>query len=182
MALLGLLSQKPQSGYDLRKTFATTALRHYSDSPGSIYPALRRLEDRGLIEKRNGESADPRRRQDFQLTAEGRKALVNWLEAPLTREDVRMRAAEIMLRFAFMDGNVPRSTAARFLDQFIVEMSAYAAESRAHWDQMAAMVKRATGGEPLHTGLLAFEAGIEGMEAQVNWARRARARFAAAEK
>jgi DNA-binding PadR family transcriptional regulator len=45
-ALTGLLRQKPQSGYDLRKTFTDTAMRHYSDSPGSIYPAMRRLQAR----------------------------------------------------------------------------------------------------------------------------------------
>lgn len=179
MALLGLLTGKPQSGYELRKTFATTAMRHYSDSPGSIYPALRRLESRGWIEVRGGkdEPADPRRRQDFQLTREGKERLAAWLEAPLTREDVRMRQNEIMLRFAFMDGNVARSTIVRFLDQLIAEFSEYIAELRAQWEQMAALIMRATGGEPLHTGLLAFESGIEGMEAQVAWARRTRARF-----
>ena len=45
-ALLGLLHQQPQSGYDLRKVFETTALGNYSGSPGAIYPALRRLESR----------------------------------------------------------------------------------------------------------------------------------------
>ena len=47
-ALLGLL-QKPSSGYDLRKVFSSTSMKTYSDSPGAIYPALRRLEHRGLV-------------------------------------------------------------------------------------------------------------------------------------
>jgi DNA-binding PadR family transcriptional regulator len=33
-ALIGLLRHRAQSGYDLRKTFIDTAMRHYSDSPG----------------------------------------------------------------------------------------------------------------------------------------------------
>jgi len=48
-ALLGLIHQKPSSGYDLRKTFAETAMGNYSDSPGAIYPALERLESQGLV-------------------------------------------------------------------------------------------------------------------------------------
>src|ERR1700675_3621423 len=79
MALLGLLGQKPQSGYDLRKTFATTAMRHYSDSPGSIYPALRRLESRGLIASASaddGRAPDARRRQEFALTQAGKGTLI----------------------------------------------------------------------------------------------------------
>jgi hypothetical protein len=48
-ALLGLLDQRPLSGYDLRRIFATTPFTYYSDSPGAVYPALRRLEARGWI-------------------------------------------------------------------------------------------------------------------------------------
>lgn len=180
MALLGLIAQKPQSGYDLRKTFATTAMRHYSDSPGSIYPALRRIEARGWIETTGGktDALDPRRRQDYRLTDAGKKTLNAWLVLPVGAEDVRMRQPELMLRFAFMDGNVPRSITTQFLDQFERELAAYAAESRTKWEQMRDLVVRAMPGRiPIHTGLLAFESGIEGMEAQVGWARRARAQL-----
>jgi DNA-binding PadR family transcriptional regulator len=48
-AVLGLLHQSEQSGYDLRKVFAATALGNYSSSPGTVYPALKRLEKRGLV-------------------------------------------------------------------------------------------------------------------------------------
>jgi DNA-binding PadR family transcriptional regulator len=180
MALLGLVAQKPQSGYDLRKTFATTAMRHYSDSPGSIYPALRRIEARGWIETTTGRTslAEPRRRQDYRLTNAGKAALIAWLELPVSAEDVRMRQAELMLRFAFMDGNVPRSITVQFLDQFTQELAHYAVESRTKWQHMRDLVARAIPGRvPIHTGLLAFEAGIEGMEAHVGWARRVRAQL-----
>jgi len=48
-ALLGLIGQEPRSGYDLRKFFSSTPMISFSDSPGAIYPALRRLEQRGLV-------------------------------------------------------------------------------------------------------------------------------------
>ena len=48
-ALLGLLHQAPQAGYDLRKTFVSTPMAAFSDSPGAIYPALRRLAGQGWI-------------------------------------------------------------------------------------------------------------------------------------
>jgi DNA-binding PadR family transcriptional regulator len=180
MALLGLVAQKAQSGYDLRKTFQTTAMRHYSDSPGSIYPALRRIEARGWIETTTGKTspAEPRRRQDYRLTNAGKAALIAWLELPVSAEDVRTRQAELMLRFAFMDGNIPRSITVQFLDQFARELALYAAESRTKWRHMCDLIAKAMPGRvPIHTGLLAFEAGIEGMEAQVSWARRVRAQL-----
>jgi|HubBroStandDraft_5_1064220.scaffolds.fasta_scaffold233921_2 DNA-binding PadR family transcriptional regulator len=176
-ALAGLLAPKAQSGYDLRKTFATTAMRHYSDSPGSIYPALRRLEARGWIAPDAGNDSDDghqrenaRRRQVFALTREGRDGLTAWLMLPITRDDVALRLAEIMLRFAFMDGNVPRAATLVFLERFEREMDGYTRELRANLETMRAKL-------PLHTGVLAFEAGIHAMEAQLAWARQARARL-----
>jgi DNA-binding PadR family transcriptional regulator len=173
MALLGLLKQKPQSGYDLRKTFATTAMRHYSDSPGSIYPALRRLEGRGWIAQAVSGRAvaeDARRRQEFALAEMGEDVLVKWLGQEVSREDVTFRLSELMLRFAFMDGNIPRSTTVRFLDQFSRELGIYAGELRAQFEQTS-------GCGLLHTGLLAFELGIRSMETQLAWALEARARL-----
>jgi DNA-binding PadR family transcriptional regulator len=175
-ALIGLITQKTQSGYDLRKTFATTAMRHYSDSPGSIYPALKRLVARGWIEAVPGrtEQDDPRKRQLFALTPKGEDALVAWLKQPVTRDDAIFRVPELMLRFAFMDGNVPRATTIRFLREFERELAVYAAESRGKLEEMRSKV-------PLHTGVLAYESGIEGMELQVSWARRSRERLELAE-
>jgi|SRR5208282_335132 len=174
LALLGLLHQKPQSGYDLRKTFATTAMRHFSDSPGSMYPALRRLEARGWIaaEPKTGNDPENRRgRQVFHLTSEGIAVLVEWLERPVTRDDVIWRMPEVMLRFAFMDTNVPRSTAIRFLGEFEQSLGAYVADLRIDLERMNSKM-------PINTGLLAFQSGIEGFEAQLSWARKARARLA----
>jgi DNA-binding PadR family transcriptional regulator len=175
-ALVGLLRQKAQSGYDLRKTFTTTGMRHYSDSPGSIYPALRRLEARGWIEAvpRREEEDHSRKRQLFALTPNGKEELVAWLSQPVTRDDVIFRLSELMLRFAFMDGNVPRPTTIRFLRDFEREMGIYAAESRGKLEEMRSKVT-------LHTGVLAYESGIEGMELQVSWARRSRERLEQAE-
>ena len=172
-ALIGLLRQKAQSGYDLRKTFTTTAMSNYSDSPGSIYPALRRLEARGWIEAEAplaGKETDPRKRQVFRLTESGKAALVAWIEQPIHSENMASQLAELMLRFAFMDGNVPRTTAVRFLEQFERALSAHTAKLRVQFDQMSAQY-------PLHTGTLAFQSGIESMEAQTAWAGQARARL-----
>ncbi len=174
MALLGLLRQRAQSGYDLRKTFAATAMRHYSDSPGSIYPALRRLVGRGWIaamSPASGNAEDARRRQGFALTDAGSNRLIAWLEQEVGLEDVKFRLSELLLRFAFMDGNIPRSSTILFLDQFSRELGAYAGELRAQFEKTSAR-------SPLHTGLLAFELGIKGMETQLAWAQEARTRLA----
>jgi DNA-binding PadR family transcriptional regulator len=175
-ALTGSLTHKPRSGYDLRKTFTTTGMRYYSDSPGSIYPALKRLEKRGWIHAvpDGSQQDDPRKRQLYALTDAGKQALVAWLSQPVTHDDVVLRISELMLRFAFMDGNVPRAVTIQFLADFEREKAIQAAGERAKLEEM-----RSKAG--LHTGVLAYESGIEGMEAQVSWARRARERLEQAE-
>src|SRR5580692_6079702 len=137
-ALTGMLTNKARSGYDLRKTFTTTGMRYYSDSPGSIYPALRRLEKRGWIATvpESSQQDEPRRRQLFALTDAGKQALVAWLSQPVTRDDVVLRVSELMLRFAFMDGNVPRALTIQFLTDLEREKAAHAADQRASLDQM----------------------------------------------
>jgi DNA-binding PadR family transcriptional regulator len=171
-AILGLLRQTPQSGYDLRKTFMNTAMRHYSDSPGSIYPALRRLQARGWIAADSPSAPNDRRgRQVFRPAPDGTAALNEWLSRNLSHDDVVLRLQELMLRFAFMDGNVPRSTAIRFLEQFERELGNYFEELRGQYEQMRSSY-------PINTGLLAFQSGIEGFEAQLSWARRARLQLA----
>jgi transcriptional regulator len=44
---------------------------------GSLYPALRRLEDRGLVTSEWGLSENNRRARFYQITADGRKHLRN---------------------------------------------------------------------------------------------------------
>src|SRR6202790_3749228 len=78
---LGLL-QKPSSGYDLRQVFSSTSMKTYSDSPGAIDPALRRLEHRGLVRGTIEEGSGMRRRQVFHLTEKGLSELKKWITRP----------------------------------------------------------------------------------------------------
>src|SRR5215831_19732549 len=101
-ALLGLLMEEPLSGYDIRRLFTQTPLATFSDSPGAIYPALKRLEAAGLIGGRVERSAGLRRRKLFRLTPAGKAALESWLSEPVTRDAVVRDSDELMLRFSFM--------------------------------------------------------------------------------
>lgn len=175
MALMGLLTQGPRSGYDLRKTFSSTAWRHYSDSPGSIYPALNRLQNRGWIEETGG-SDDARRRQAFRPTRKGKAAFIQWLAQPLSRETIRFRQQELLLRFAFMDGSVDRSVVVKFLEEIIAELKAYLPEMKELGSRMRSDIEHAGHGA-LHTSLLAFESGIAGTETQLAWAQKTRSRL-----
>ena len=100
-AILGLLHQTPQSGYDLRKIFATTAMGNYSSSPGAIYPALKRLESRGLITGEIDASKELRPRKLFTPSREGKAVFRAWLQEDVGEEDVPRHLDVLMLRLAF---------------------------------------------------------------------------------
>ena len=167
-ALIGLIKQKAQSGYDLRKIFATTPMGHFSDSPGSIYPALRRLQSRGWI--RALQEKGGRQRQLLRVTSEGTRAFVNWLKQPVTAGDVMWRMNELMLRFAFQGGNVPVSITREFLRQLERELAIHIRDLREYAKQPGLA-------KAVSTGALAFASGIEGYEAQLAWTKRAKKKF-----
>jgi DNA-binding PadR family transcriptional regulator len=48
-ALLGLLQERPMHGYEMIKALEERSGGFYSPSPGSIYPTLQMLEDRGCV-------------------------------------------------------------------------------------------------------------------------------------
>ena len=173
-ALLGLVHLQPQSGYDLRKVFETTPMGHYSSSPGAIYPALKRLEEQGLIrgEVADGDTLRPKR--VYSSTRRGMDALRVWVSQPVTREAFLRSDDELMLRFALMGSVVDDATTSRFLEQMLEILDAYIPELR---QVLAAMPEAG----PPH-GRLALSSGIEMYLARRRWVRRALAEFAANEK
>ena len=80
-AILGHLSTTPASGYELARQFAL-GLGAWYGLPSQIYPELKKLELKGLIE---GEaSADDRlNKRIYRLTERGERELQRWVEKPV---------------------------------------------------------------------------------------------------
>jgi len=164
-ALLGLLQQEPRSGYDLRKIFANSPMGTFSDSPGAIYPALQRLEKRGLVRSRVHESSGLRRRRLFRPTSSGKRAFKTWQTKPIIANDVIHRVDELMLRFSFMDESAGAVHAARFLKGLAKEVAAYIPSLRQFLKVQGARM-------PL-SGRLALESGIRSYETLLGWTKSA---------
>ncbi len=69
-ALLSLLGERPQHGYELMKALEERSGGAYRASAGTIYPTLQQLADEGLVV---GEEQDGRR--SYALTEAGRAVL-----------------------------------------------------------------------------------------------------------
>jgi DNA-binding PadR family transcriptional regulator len=164
-ALLGMLQQEPRSGYDLRKIFANTPMGTFSDSPGAIYPALKRLQKRGFVRSRVYESSGLRRRRSFRPTSSGRAAFKAWQTRTIVSDDVIHHVDELMLRFGFMDETAGSAHAVRFLKAFAKELAVYIPTLRQFLKIHAASM-------PL-SGRLALDSGIRSYETLLGWAKNA---------
>ncbi|MCW2603082.1 MAG: PadR family transcriptional regulator [Pseudonocardiales bacterium] len=77
LAILGLLTESPMHGYELRKRLSTTLGAFRALSYGSLYPTLRKLRDAGWISEEEPqlpvEGLSRRGKRVYQLTAEGKE-------------------------------------------------------------------------------------------------------------
>lgn len=75
LLVLRLLSAGSLNGWDIMQRIQLTSGEVLSVTPGALYPALHRLEERGLISATWGPSENNRKAKFYQLTARGRKQL-----------------------------------------------------------------------------------------------------------
>jgi DNA-binding PadR family transcriptional regulator len=161
-ALLGLLRGRPQTGYALRMVFERTPMAIYSSSPGSIYPALKKLESAGLV-CRAAHAQGPR----FQLTSEGETALERWLREPVTVDQIATDRSVVLLRFAFLQDQPDEALTHSFL-------KAFEAAARRHGEELEAFLAGPEGlGMSLHSRV-AVEHGIAQAAVSASWAGAAR--------
>jgi transcriptional regulator len=82
LIVLQLLRAEPTNGYDLSLRIQTVSKDVLQTNAGSLYPALYRLEGRGLIRAKWEDTPNGRRAKVYSLTADGRKQLAaereNW--------------------------------------------------------------------------------------------------------
>jgi PadR family transcriptional regulator, regulatory protein PadR len=72
--LLAALRSGPLHGYAIIDHIRSTSAQRFDYAEGTVYPALHRLEDEGLLRSK-WIDVDGRRRRAYDLTAQGRKAL-----------------------------------------------------------------------------------------------------------
>lgn len=75
LIVLKLLRSGPANGWDLTQFIQVVSKGVLDVNYGSLYPALRRLEAKGLIKGRWGTSENNRRARFYELTAAGQKQL-----------------------------------------------------------------------------------------------------------
>lgn len=75
MLLLAALRSQPMHGYAIIEYVRLASSGQFDYAEGTIYPALRHLEDDGLVRSRWSDT-DGRRRRVYTLSPKGSKALI----------------------------------------------------------------------------------------------------------
>lgn len=160
-AILGLIQDQSLSGYGIRKMFEETALGNYSSSPGTIYPALKRLQNGVLVEKiEQGNTS----KTYFKITEKGISILKKWFVKPIEKIDVEKKTDELLLRFGFMEVLIEKKQRINFLTSFRDLLIIYIAELQGYHDKESDKM-------PLH-GKLAFQYGIESNKTTLKWCKK----------
>jgi DNA-binding PadR family transcriptional regulator len=164
--LLGLVCLSPASGYDLKRIFAATPMGIYQPSSGALYPALRRLEAKGLVRASalNGAGESARRRRVYEPTEVGRAAHLTWLRTPIEPFTVSRDLGLHLMRFVMMEHVFSRDEVLAFLNNLSDALAAFTAQL----EQYAA-VSPAGDRHPR----LALDHGLAVHRASLEWAGRA---------
>ena len=81
LLILKTLAQGPLHGWAVSRRIRETSKDVLQVQQGSLYPALYRLEDRGLVTAEWGISTEGRRAKFYQLSPAGRRRLAQETEA-----------------------------------------------------------------------------------------------------
>jgi PadR family transcriptional regulator, regulatory protein AphA len=83
LALLGLIAEVPGvSGYDIIKIFDLSMAHYWHAHQTQIYPTLDRMEEFGLIKRRNVVQRNRPNKRLYTITPAGERVLIEWLASP----------------------------------------------------------------------------------------------------
>jgi DNA-binding PadR family transcriptional regulator len=165
--ILGLISYEPTTGYGLLSLLDVDA-QHSSASPGSIYPALKRMEKQGLIAGQLEIVRESRARKWYRTTPLGEQVLDRWVRSPLSMMGQPEERETLLTQFLFTAKRLTRDELLAWLDDCDRRIEEYNSVRRAFFKAI-----EETGQAQLHHQLL-WEAKLMEMDMQRTWIKRAR--------
>lgn len=113
-AILGLLSWKPMSGYDIKKMVEVALSHFWSESYGQLFPTLGRLVEEGLATRAVDRGSGARARTVYTITAKGRREFDTWMREAADPPRVRN---ELQLKF-FLTSRRSTDESVRLLEEY----------------------------------------------------------------
>lgn len=135
IGILGVLKERPMHGYELKKKLSFLLGHFWQVSYGSLYPALKRLEKRGAIERFYSSKEKSKRRNVYRITDDGERVFKDLLSATGTVSEVE-DSEKFSVRMAFFQYMEPETRLwllerrKHFLQERLTEMKGYGKTAR----------------------------------------------------
>lgn len=116
--ILGFLTYKESTGYDIKQAMIQSTSNFMNASFGSIYPALNKLENDGLINStkviENGKY-----KKIYTINEIGEDIFLKWLEEPIDF----MRSYEDILVKIFFYEKLPKEKVSKLIEQLVEDIN-----------------------------------------------------------
>ena len=116
--ILGFLMYGERSGYDLKQCMTNSTSYFFDASFGSIYPALKRLDKKGMITFREVVEGN-KYKKVYQISGSGKTAFLKWIEEPIEFEKSRHDHLVKIFFYEFL----PKEKAMKILKMLIQEIN-----------------------------------------------------------
>jgi len=158
-AILGLLSSRPMSGYEVKKVIDASVGHFWTADQSQIYRTLAALVTDGLATRRTVPQDDRPNLHLHSITEAGSEALDAWLTSPLPSEPAR----EPFLARLFFADRLPPAAVRELLEGRRAEMLAQLAEL----ESVEAPREPATVAELLRAATL--DNGLQHVRTELDW-------------
>ncbi|NRD78022.1 PadR family transcriptional regulator [Bacillus sp. BRMEA1] len=96
--ILGFIYDEPMSGYDIKQMMENSVSYFFDASFGAIYPALRKMEKEGLVDKQVVQQEGKPNKNMFAITDKGKEQFQHYLRSPINPTVMR---SDILIRIFF---------------------------------------------------------------------------------
>jgi len=96
--IMGFLSMKPLSGYDIKKLFNMSASYFWPADQTQIYRTLKKLTADGFVELKEQTHVITVDKKVYEITGKGRESLLTWISNP-SASDYISRLPQVMQLF-----------------------------------------------------------------------------------
>ncbi len=119
--ILGFLMRQDMTGYDIKRMMSYSTAYFMDASFGSIYPALKRLAEKGLITLTEVAEGGKLKKL-YAVTGAGRDTFSQWLCTPI---DASKNSISASLTKIFFLGHLPQEQAKALLQGYVGDIAAY---------------------------------------------------------
>lgn len=118
--ILGILTEKPATGYEIKEKFSSIFNNFYNASFGSIYPILHKLTDAGKVVFEIVEQTGKPNKKIYSITESGRQAFAEYLQTPVEPRKIK---SDFMVRL-YYSGDLPKTERETLINHEIDEQLA----------------------------------------------------------